>query len=142
MAVRSLVLLVLLAACHPPGYGDDDPAPDAGPDASADQPDASPDSPDAEPAACQAAFRLEGHGTATSVWLTGDFVAWAGMPAAGAVELALGADTAWTGSRTFAAGSYLYKFIVDGSAWIADPGNPDGVDDGFGGTNSVYACTP
>jgi glycosidase len=32
----------------------------------------------------------------------------------------------------------LYKFRVDGGAmWIPDPGNPNGVDDGVGGTNSV-----
>jgi glycosidase len=29
-----------------------------------------------------------------------------------------------------------YKFVVDGN-WIADPGNPNQIDDGFGGKNSV-----
>ncbi|MBN1425260.1 hypothetical protein JXA88_11960 [Candidatus Fermentibacteria bacterium] len=33
-------------------------------------------------------------------------------------------------------GTYHYKFVVDGS-WIADPTNPDRVDDGLGGHNSV-----
>lgn len=136
------LLILALAGCYPPGYGKDDPEPDAGVDAGGDQPDAGPDSPDAAPASCAASFRLEGHGGAATVWLTGDFVAWAGTPEAGAVALTLGGDAAWTGSRDFAAGSYLYKFIVDGSSWIADPGNPNSVDDGFGGTNSVYACSP
>jgi len=30
-----------------------------------------------------------------------------------------------------------YKFVVDGSSWITDPGNPNQVDDGFGGFNSL-----
>lgn len=33
-------------------------------------------------------------------------------------------------------GTYTYKFVVDGK-WIADPGNPDKIDDGFQGFNSV-----
>ncbi len=136
-----VLLIVALAGCYPPGYGKDEPAPDAGPDASA-APDGEPVAPDGAPAQCEGSFRLEGHDTAATVWLTGDFVAWAGMPSAGAVELTLGGDGAWTGARTFDAGSYLYKFIVDGSSWIADPGNPNSVDDGFGGQNSVYACDP
>jgi hypothetical protein len=74
--------------------------------------------------------------------LTGDFVAWGGNPGAGAIELAKGADDTWTTSRDFDAGMYLYKFIVDGSSWIADPANPNFVDDGFGGRNSVYVCAP
>lgn len=139
--MRSLVVLVLLlAGCHPPGYGKDDPAPDAGgPDAGA-SPDAGEDAPDAAPAECAAAFSLEGHGGASTVWLTGDFIAWAGTSPP-AIALALDAGT-WTATHTLAAGSYQYKFIVDGSSWIADPSNPTSVDDGFGGTNSVYTCAP
>lgn len=35
-----------------------------------------------------------------------------------------------------------YKFRVDGSdAWVVDPNNPDSVDDGFGGKNSLLAPT-
>lgn len=30
-----------------------------------------------------------------------------------------------------------YKFVIDGEQWIPDPANPDRVDDGFGGKNSV-----
>jgi hypothetical protein len=43
-----------------------------------------------------------------------------------------------------------YKFVVDGSTWLADPSNSNKVGDGFGGDNSVlkaaacspYACAP
>ncbi len=139
--MRLLIVVVLLAGCRPPGYGEE-PDPDAGAvaDAAADAGAEADAGPDAEPVMCEGSFRLEGHGGAASVWLTGDFVGWAGNPGDGAVELALGGDGAWTGGRTFAAGSYQYKFIVDGTTWIADPANPDTIDAGFGGVNSVYVC--
>ncbi|MCW5803403.1 MAG: hypothetical protein KIT31_13550 [Deltaproteobacteria bacterium] len=132
-----LVASLLLVACRPPGYGkggdDDDVAVDA-PKATAG---------DAPPATtCDHTFRLEGESSAASVWLTGSFIAWGGDPANGAVPLALGGDGAWTVTHTFDSGAYLYKFIVDGTSWIADPANPDGVDDGFGGRNSLYTCIP
>jgi hypothetical protein len=135
-----IVACVGLVACRPPGYGkgDKDPQVDATPAAH----DAPIDAPDGAEALCDRPFRLDGHDAAASVWLTGDFIAWGGDPAHGALELAKGGDGAWTGSRMFPAGTYLYKFIVDGTQWIADPGNPDGVDDGFGGKNSRYVCTP
>ena len=53
-----------------------------------------------------------------------------------------GTDGAWTGTHAFTAGTYQYKFIVDGTQWIADPDNPNSVDDGFGGKNSLYTCQP
>ncbi|HSG26878.1 MAG TPA: isoamylase early set domain-containing protein, partial [Candidatus Krumholzibacterium sp.] len=34
-------------------------------------------------------------------------------------------------------GRYEYKFILDGEKWIADPGNEEEADDGFGSVNSV-----
>jgi hypothetical protein len=58
-----------------------------------------------------------------------------------AQALTLGTDGGWSGTRQFAAGSYQYKFIVDGT-WIADPTDAQFVDDGFGGHNSVYVCVP
>jgi hypothetical protein len=141
--VRSLLALALLAAaCEPPGYGkgkhDVDAAPGGG-----DGPHASDGAVDTPAATtCDQTFRLDGHGSSASVWLTGDFVQWAGNPSAGALLLALGNDGVWTGDHQFPAGTYLYKFIVDDSQWIADPGNPNTVPDGFGGMNSVYTCTP
>ena len=137
--VRIAVCLALVA-CRPPGYGkgdDDDVPPDVDggvtPDGSTDTPVAT---------TCDRPFRLEGRGTASSVWLTGSFVSWGGDPAAGAIELLRGADMAWTGTHTFDAGSHQYKFIVSGNEWIPDPANPDQVDDGFGGKNSLYVCAP
>ncbi len=43
----------------------------------------------------------------------------------------------WTILLPLSPGRYEYKFVVDGEKWIPDPGNPDSVDDGFGGKNSV-----
>jgi hypothetical protein len=87
-------------------------------------------------------FRLDGHGTAQSVWLTGDFVSWGVDPSHGAIPFTLGIDGGWTLTHAFAAGTIQYKLIIDGSQWIADPTNPDQIDDGFGGKNSLYTCTP
>ncbi|TKD13267.1 hypothetical protein E8A74_01580 [Polyangium fumosum] len=34
-----------------------------------------------------------------------------------------------------------YKFVIDGNNWINDPGNPNTIDDGFGGKNSLVSPT-
>ncbi len=34
---------------------------------------------------------------------------------------------------------FQYKFVLDGTNWIADPNNPNTIDDGFGGVNSVFS---
>lgn len=34
-------------------------------------------------------------------------------------------------------GRYEYKFLLDGEKWVPDPSNPQRVNDGFGGVNSV-----
>jgi AMP-activated protein kinase-like protein len=139
--MRSALLLIALAACEPPGYGKDHHTSDAAIDGhgSGSNIDAAIDG---AAAMCDGMFRLTGHGSATSVWLTGTFNSWAGNPGAGAVPLALQADTSWTGTHPFAAGTYQYKYIVDGTSWIADPDNPNSIDDGFGGKNSLYTCQP
>ena len=130
--------LLFVSACRPPGYGKhDDPSVDAAATVDAVAADASIDS---SAATCTKAFRLDGHSLAPSVALTGTFVSWAGT-APPAIAFTLGGDGAWTGSYAFPAGVHQYKFIV-GTNWIPDPTNPDQVDDGFGGKNSVYTCTP
>ncbi len=138
--MRSAVLLALLLAvgCRPPGYdkGDDEPVVDAAPK----PPDAAIDAPGAT--TCEKSFRLEGNASASTVWLTGTFNSWGGNPGAGAVELVKGGDGVWSVMKTMDAGSHQYKFIVDTTSWIADPANPNFVDDGFGGRNSIYTCTP
>ena len=141
--MRLLALVVVaLVACRPPGYGKDE-KPDAGeeaPDGGQSTADAALDTPLA--ATCDHAFRLDGYGTASSVWLTGSFVAWATTPGAGAIAFTLGVDAAWTGSYPFEAGTHQYKFVVDGSNWILDPTNQNTTNDGMGNTNSVYTCVP
>ncbi len=137
--MRVVLLVVMLAACRPPGYGKPD-TPDA---STADAATVTPDAAvDAAAAVCEHDFRLDGRPTASSVWLTGSFVQWAGDPQSGAVAFTQGTDGAWTGSYTFAAGTHQYKFIVDGTEWILDPTNPDTADDGMGNTNNVYTCVP
>jgi hypothetical protein len=133
-------VLVVLAACQPPGYSthhDVDAAPtgttDAGTDASIDA---------ATPGVCNDMFRLDGHGAAMTAWVSGDFCAWGVDPDHGAFVLSKGSDGAWTGTRPFTPGTYQYKFVVDSTMWIPDPNDANVVDDGFGGHNSVYTCTP
>jgi len=40
------------------------------------------------------------------------------------------------------AGRYEYKFLIDGTRWVPDPGNPKKVKDGFGAFNSVVEVAP
>jgi len=141
--VRAVVFVGLLAACRPPGYGKE-PSVDSGasPDGTpAVQADAA--TTDGAPAAgCHHGFRLDQHGEASSVWLSGDFVSWAPSPQQGAIPFVLGADSGWSVAYDFAAGPHLYKFIIDGNDWILDPTDTDVVDDGMGNQNSRYICTP
>ena len=140
--MRLVGLLVLLAACRPPGYGKDDGTPDAATttDGQAGSADAAIDG--APVARCEHAFRLDGHGTDQSVWLTGSFTSWAGTVQAGAIAFTLGVDGGWTGTYAFEAGTHQYKLIVNGNDWILDPTNPNTADDGMGHTNNVYVCAP
>ncbi len=136
--VVALVIGLAVAACRPPGYGKDD-GPDI--DAPAGTDGRTVDAAIDALATCIKAFRLEGHGGASSVVLTGSFNSWVPNPPA-AISFVLGADGAWTGMHTFAPGLHQYKFVVSGNQWIPDPANPDGVDDGFGSRNSLYTCVP
>ncbi len=144
--MRFVWCALVLAACasrgHDPGGADDARTDSAGGrrDAAVEPPDAEIDA--APAATCQSTFRLDGHSTATSVWMTGDYVGWATNPSAGATPMVLGGDGVWTVKHPFNVGVYLYKFVVDGTQWIADPSNPDHVSDGFGGQNSRFTCNP
>lgn len=55
-----------------------------------------------------------------SVALAGTFNSWVGD----ACMLAQTAPGCWSGTVALAPGRHLYKFVVDGSAWIPDPANP------------------
>ena len=94
------------------------------------------------PGTCNDMFRLDGHGAAMTCWVTGDFVAWGADPDHGAIRVHEGHRRRVDRYPLFTPGTYQYKFIVDGTMWIADPDDPNVVDDGFGGHNSVYTCTP
>ena len=134
------VVWVVLVACQPPGYShrhDVDAATD-GTTSDGRTADASVDA----SGVCNDMFRLDGHGAASTAWVSGDFCAWGVDPDHGAFALAKGSDGAWTGTRPFTPGTYQYKFVVDSTMWIPDPNNANVVDDGFGGHNSVYTCTP
>ena len=135
---RCAPILLVLVGCHPPGYDKHDV--DA-PLAVVDGPVA-PVADAATAATCVHPFRLDGHGSAQSVWLSGDFLHWAATPSAGAIAFTRDAGGGWNGSYAFTAGPHQYKFIVDATTWIDDPTNPNTVDDGMGNINSLYTCTP
>lgn len=135
----ALLVAIALGACEPPGYHKhevdaavDGTTADAGADAAPDGHAAN---------TCAQMFQLDGHGAATSVWLTGDFTAWGADPDHGAIVLSL-SGSSWVVTHEFTAGTYVYKFVIDGTMWIPDPTNPNVVDDGFGGHNSVVSCVP
>jgi hypothetical protein len=46
-------------------------------------------------------------------------------------------DGRWQAKVRLRPGRFEYKFAIGGDRWIADPANPEAVDDGFGGRNSV-----
>ena len=69
---------------------------------------------------------------AGAVALAGTFNGWD----PDALPLTKGDDGLWRASIELEPGEYLYKFVVDGT-WVEDPGNPESVDDGYGGVNSV-----
>ncbi len=72
-------------------------------------------------------------GAATQVNLAGDFNSWSTTSDALKVQ----ADGTWTLTRKIAAGTYGYKFLVNGKTWKQDESNPEAKDDGFGGKNSI-----
>jgi len=74
---------------------------------------------------------------AKSVSVAGEFNQWSTT----ANPMQKGEQGLWTVIIPIKPGKYLYKFFVDGT-WKADPLNPDGDDDGFGGKNSVKTVGP
>lgn len=74
--------------------------------------------------------------TARTVHLAGSFNEWSrdAWPMSYSME-----RRRWELTRQLVPGTYQYKFVVDGSDWIADPTNPDSAPDGFGGRNSVLS---
>jgi len=77
-------------------------------------------------------FVLYGKLKANSVYLSGDFNAWATED-----NRMIKTDTAWYCDIKLTPGKHIYKFIVDGE-WISDPENKQREDDTYGAYNSVY----
>lgn len=67
---------------------------------------------------------------ATSVAVAGSFNDWRPRP------MERGNDGIWRTVLGLDPGRHEYRFIVDG-VWGEDPGNPDHVDNTYGGLNSV-----
>ncbi|MCF7918833.1 MAG: alpha-glucosidase C-terminal domain-containing protein [Candidatus Cloacimonetes bacterium] len=73
--------------------------------------------------------------SATSVNVAGEFNGWSTTDD----PMTKKGDT-WQIELNLEPGKYMYKFVVNGSEWKADPENPDVADDGFGGQNSVLTA--
>lgn len=71
---------------------------------------------------------------AERVNLVGDFNNWSPRADAMVDE---NDDGEWTLFYDLPPGVYEYKYVVNGTRWIADPRNPDRVSDGFEGYNSI-----
>lgn len=71
---------------------------------------------------------------AKRVYIVGDFNNWS--PTADPMVDENG-DGQWTLYYNLPPGVYEYKFVVNGTEWITDPSNPEKVEDGFAGENSV-----
>ena len=76
-------------------------------------------------------FKLEGEEGANMVALVGEFNSWNDS-----ADPLLKADGVWTLIQRLKAGTYRYKFVIDGR-WEFDPGNPAREADGYGGWNSL-----
>ena len=77
------------------------------------------------------------HEDSTSIQVRGSFTnpPW---DEGGALSMSV-VDGAWVATTgPLAPGPYQYKFVRNGSEWFPDPFNPDQVDDGQGGKNSVF----
>jgi 1,4-alpha-glucan branching enzyme len=46
-------------------------------------------------------------------------------------------DGVWERVEKLTAGRYQYKFVIDRVTWKEDPNNPNRIDDGYGGNNSL-----
>ena len=46
-------------------------------------------------------------------------------------------DGIWERTEKLPPGRYQYKFVIDRVNWKEDPNNPNRIDDGFGGFNSL-----
>jgi len=80
-------------------------------------------------------FSFEADESVQEVMLSGSFNDWGKIEPNYLMEDPDG-DHVFEKTMVLDPGAYQYKFVVDGD-WITDPKNPNKVDDGFGGSNSV-----
>lgn len=93
--------------------------------------------PDWPPVECgDTLFALDAGTDVVQVLLSGTFNGWADSPAGTELMEAPDGNGVWEVTVALDPGKYEYKFIVD-EEWMEDPKNPDKVDDGNGGFNSV-----
>jgi glycosidase len=89
---------------------------------------------------CDHVFSYTGMGTENTVEVHGSFDGWG----SGAAMTKSG--NTWSATVQIPYNTdVLYKFVINGTSWIPDPGNPNQVSDGFGGFNSKLAgatCDP
>ena len=71
--------------------------------------------------------------SASTVSVVGTFNGWS----PNSTKMSRLEDGTWRVKIRLRPGRFEYKFAVDGTDWIPDPNNPEAVDDGFGGRNSV-----
>jgi hypothetical protein len=75
------------------------------------------------------------------VVVAGSFNGWAPTASAGALPMAWVPEQGlYYAKATLTDAAHSYKFVVDGSRWLADPANPQTTPDGFGGQNSVVVA--
>ncbi len=71
--------------------------------------------------------------SARSVGVAGSFNDWRPQ----ATPMRRTDDGSWSVSVELPSGTYQYLFVIDGSAWVADPAAARTLDDGFGRRNSL-----
>ncbi len=82
-------------------------------------------------------FKPDGGGTGKKIYLAGNFNGW--KPSDPAYQLTDDdGDGTWSLTIKLAAGTYQYKFVLDGTTWIKDPYAPGEAPDGFGGRNGQF----
>jgi glycosidase len=75
---------------------------------------------------------------AASARVAGSFTGWQGQW----IPMTRTADGGFEATVDVPPGVQLYKFVLDGTRWIADPANPARSEDGQGGHNSVLRLGP
>lgn len=77
-----------------------------------------------------------------TVHVAGDFNQWAPTIALGGWPLQFDAvKKVWSLQHALSAGVHAYKFVLNEKTWVADPGNPAQVSDGYGGRNSALTIS-